>query len=207
MDQPENIGKYKQAVLEDPSLADHASSKESKRIFDVLMNNAEWLDAIDTEDKAALDKLFQNIKKKHQKWLSDLVMNTKVFKYYTLIYLGSPHGYFWARKHRTKEIDKKVEQSLKSQWYVADEIAKIFASKRYVYHLEEFLIYEAKKSESLDEYISTAAAKADEYCIWNEDYIIDSSLTSLVEERSPINRSERKFLPEKISFLKERLLS
>jgi len=205
MHQSENIGKYKKAVLEDPHAANHESSQEAKFIFDVLMNKAQWLDAIDTEDKGALDELFQNIKKKHQKWLSDLVMHSKVFKYYALMHLGRLHGYFWAKNNRTKEFDKKIESLLRSQWYVAKDMAKIFASKRYEGSLEEHLEYRSRKWLDVDS-ISTAIVEAAEY-LEKEAFTIDEKLTELVEERSMGNKDEKEFLPEKIPFLREWLLS
>gem|GEM_PF-3737336 len=61
------LGKFQKEVIEDPRIVGRESSKVAKHIFDLLMQKAQWMDAIYMEDKNALDVLLQSTIQKHQK--------------------------------------------------------------------------------------------------------------------------------------------
>jgi len=186
------------------------TSKWEKQLFDNLVTQEKWYDAIENKDVNFLNQLLKESKTRYQKWLSNEVMDTITFKCYSLMYRWKCYWYFWAETERTKNLDKEIEQSLRNKGYSEEEVAGIFMSKRYKQCLEEHLS-NGIKEEIKSQVIGLSMLKVDEFIEdknnVNKADIIDEYLIELSHERGLINESKKDLVFTKGGFLKERLSS
>jgi hypothetical protein len=198
---------YEERVFKQyPSLKEFWANYQRK-LLNNFITQEKWFDAIENSDVDFLNQLIEEAKKRYQKWLSDEIMNTKTFKYYVLMYLGNCYWYFDAKTDRSKVLDKKVEQNLRDKGYSAEDIAKIFVSKRYRYYLEEAFSYKAKENKV--QIIDEAISKVDEFIGTENEFCLDENISELQQEwgRKTGNPKKNELLQTKGKFLKERLLS
>ena len=200
--------KYEEKVVKEFPFLQETKEGWQRMLFKSMVTTEKWFDAIENEDVDFLNQLMEASKKRCQQWLSDEVMNTQIFKYYSLIYCGNGLWYFWTTIGRSKILDKKIEQGLKDRGYSVEDIAKILASRWYRGCLED--TFDWGTQEEKEQIIDEAMPKAWKYLReWEEgEFVLDEELSELVDERGqPGNRKGRELASTKKSFLKEWMFS